>query len=371
MQCPNCGADLENLQSDYCPKCGLRVKEPSPVITKKPKERIKLSTVALILALVLFICGGIYLIFTQFIIPRFNAPGAAPMPVAPSYPAEDTFSYVETMSPDEETAQYRFLFNMPNYIGADYFIATSDMGNAGVEFELTYEYNNEYEEGIIFAQSIDVGEPVYADAYLVLCVSKGPDSAPEGYDQKLTLTAPAGSSYGTLTLYDWYNGQWNETFRCQASLGINGIGYDYGEGRKITPRGTFKMGVVLSAQSIYNDTIPFVWATEDVCVVDDPNSYMYNTIQYVSSLPDGVSYDSIGSTIANGSYNACIYIEHNGDGLSSDNVVPGRGSVITICGKLSSLNPTLGCVDIAYYDMDTLLTMLNYNKNTHIEIDVQ
>ena len=58
----------------------------------------------------------------------------------------------------------------------------------------------------------------------------------------------------------------------------------------------------------------------------------------------------------------------NGDGYSSDNVVKGKGSVITICGRNSTLSPTLGCIDISSGDMSTLLSYLDADKNPHIQI---
>jgi L,D-peptidoglycan transpeptidase YkuD (ErfK/YbiS/YcfS/YnhG family) len=88
----------------------------------------------------------------------------------------------------------------------------------------------------------------------------------------------------------------------------------------------------------------------------------------IDGIPSGTGYDNIGDTIVNGDTDKCMYIEHNGDGYSTENVVSGKGSAITICGKTSGIHATAGCVDIASSDFNAMLTMLDYSKNPHIEI---
>ena len=63
-----------------------------------------------------------------------------------------------------------------------------------------------------------------------------------------------------------------------------------------------------------------------------------------------------------------IYIEHNGNGFSSDNVRPGYGSAIGLRGQNGSLSPTYGDVDISANDMKDLLSKLDADKNPVIEI---
>ena len=201
--------------------------------------------------------------------------------------------------------------------------------------------------------------------------SNDQQNSPDGYHQKVVVTADRGESYGTLALYDWVNGSWVPVFSCDATVGKKGIGTDYGEGKGKSPQGVFKLGVALSAKSIPNSDWPYQKVTKDTCVVDDPDSPYYNTIQSIKGLPSGVSYDSIGRTLVKGYSSVCIYIEHNGNGFDSDHVEKGKGSVITICGKYAKLAPTAGCVDISASDMTALLGLLDYNKNPHIEITVQ
>ncbi len=44
---------------------------------------------------------------------------------------------------------------------------------------------------------------------------------PYEYSQKVTVTAHAGSTSGTLTVYNWENGDWTEKFSCGCKLGKN------------------------------------------------------------------------------------------------------------------------------------------------------
>ena len=257
---------------------------------------------------------------------------------------------------------------MPNCVGLTHEEAVLAFEAIPCQLSFDEVYHETAAANYIVAQNLPEGSELTAETVVLLTISKGPDVAPEGYNQKVTVTAAAGSSYGTLTLYDWENGQWVSKFACDASLGSNGISPDYGEGRKRTPEGVYKLGVALTAKELSNSGWPAHLVTSDTCVVDDVNSPLYNTIQSIQGLGGGVSYDPIGRTITQGTCNVCIYIEHNGNGYSSDNVVAGNGSVITICGRNPAIKPTFGCVDISATNMNNLLSMLAYEKNPHIEI---
>ena len=54
--------------------------------------------------------------------------------------------------------------------------------------------------------------------------------------------------------------------------------------------------------------------------------------------------------------------------MSSQDAIPGCGSVITLCGKNDTLTETHGCVDISGSDMLDLLGYLDSNKNPVIII---
>lgn len=241
----------------------------------------------------------------------------------------------------------------------------------GLSAQIEYLHDDTVEVDRVLSQSIEADTVLPGGSTIVLVVSSGPDlSCPYDYTQKVTVEASAGSSSATLTLYEWENGDWAQKFRCAATVGKNGIGAAYGEGTKMTPLGTFKLGVILTDDAIANADWPVYYVSADTCVVDDVTSAYYNTIRSISALPAGVHYDAIGQTIVNGNSDLCIYIEHNGDGYSSDGVVAGKGSLITICAKTSTLYATAGCIDIAHTDMASLLSLLDYAQNPHIETKV-
>lgn len=191
---------------------------------------------------------------------------------------------------------------------------------------------------------------------------------PYEYSQKVTVTAHAGSTSGTLTVYNWENGDWTEKFSCGCKLGKNGIGSDYGEGKGVTPMGTFKLGFVMANVNPDNG-MDFKLASSTLGIVDDAESELYNTLVDTSQTGD-VSVDRIGNNIVSGKLKAIIFIEHNGDGSSPEGVTPGKGSVITICGNYSyeEISETAGCIDIDVDDMTTLLSMLDGSLNPYIEI---
>lgn len=285
-------------------------------------------------------------------------------PEVESTPESSTEAIPET-APIQETSP---TLRMPNCVG-EYF---NDVANTITSMNCTpsfeHVFSDDVELGYIMEQSIPADSILPEGSTVTFIVSKGPDVSPSGYDQKVVVTASSGSSYGTLALYNWENGEWVSEFTCDATVGKNGIGSDYGEGKGKSPQGIFKLGVALSANSISNTTWPYYRVTSDTCVVDDPESRYYNTLQNISTLPSGVSYDPIGNTLVKGNSNVCIYIEHNGSGRSEENVVSGKGSVITICGRSAAIAPTAGCIDISSSDMNTLIRLLEYDKNPHIEI---
>ncbi len=254
---------------------------------------------------------------------------------------------------------------LASYSNKNYGDVRRELESKGITVEIEYEYSDRVEKNLVIKQDIPSGSQISKDDTVTLTVSKG-----ARYSQKVVVTNEASSnvSRGTLELKELNNGEWKTIFACSASMGSNGIGENYGEGKSVTPKGIFKLGVVFTAKSI-DTNMNVHYVNRNTCIVDDPNSQYYNTIQEKSNLPAGInSVDSIGDTILDGYDSALIFIEHNGDGYSSDNVVKGKGSVITICGRNSTLSPTLGCIDISSGDMSTLLSYLDADKNPHIQI---
>lgn len=261
---------------------------------------------------------------------------------------------------------------MPNCVGWSYEEAVSYFSATDCTIECTYVFDDATAPETILAQQTPEGTPLNPPPVLHFTVSKGADVCPYPYSQKVTVVASPRSSSAQLTLYDWENGDWASKFSCAATVGKNGISLNYGEGKGYTPMGTFKLGIALSQGPINNDAWPIQYVTSNTCIVDDTSSRFYNTIQSRSSLSSSVHYDPIGKTLVSGSTAVCLYIEHNGNGLTSDGVVAGKGSAITLCGKRNGYSPhTAGCVDITQSSMETLLSLLNIDKNPHIEITTQ
>ena len=399
MICPNCGTDHGDRELKFCPACGskLEASAPQPSLYDQPYMPNRESTQwssdsaqygssfddlldpkkksasaatgnktknTLVAAIIIVAVTVIALVIQAFGGFAWMAEffGGSPVSLEQLKKEREEQLAAEATQPPTEPV------TMPNFLGMHYNDATVFFEGTGCTPMFEYEYSDLYEENCIIEQSIPAGTTLPEGGMVIIKVSKGADVAPEGYNQKVVVCANAGSSYGTLTLYEWKDGQWNSKYSCDATVGKNGISYDYGEGRKRTPQGVFKLGVAMSANSIPNGDWPFYQVTKDTCIVDDTASVYYNTIQSIRSLSSGISYDPIGKTIVNGYSNICIFIEHNGNGFSSEGVVPGRCSVITICGRNSAIKPTAGCVDISASNMNTLLSMLDFNKDPHIEI---
>ena len=236
----------------------------------------------------------------------------------------------------------------------------------GLSVTEEYEFNNDVAKNYIISQSISKGSEISVGSSVLLVVSKGPDECPYDYEQKLTVTASKGSSYGDAVLYEWKNGDWSIIASYNATVGSNGIGTAR-EGVSNSPEGIHKLGVVLSAYDV-STNLDVYKATSKTGVVYDENFQYYNQIMEQSEVPSDVKFDRIGQGLTDGTTYATIYIEHNGNGFSSDNVRPGYGSAIGLRGQNGSLSPTYGDVDISANDMKDLLSKLDADKNPVIEI---
>ena len=274
--------------------------------------------------------------------------------------------------------------SIPSCKGMSAEQAREQLEKLGYTVKTEYSYSNSIPKDSVISQHTEEGTVLI----VVIVVSRGPESdeypatekpsekatettsakAPEGYAQKLTVTADKGSSYASAVLYEWKNGKWEKVTAYQATVGSNGIG-DTIEGHRITPQGIHKLGVVLSAGSV-NTNMNTYRVSSSTCVVDDPGSRYYNQIMDKSSIPSGTHYDNIGKGLTNGTTYATIYIEHNGTGFSSENVVAQKGSAIGVRGQYGELKPNLGDVDISAEDMKDLLSKLDINKTPMIEIKV-
>lgn len=133
----------------------------------------------------------------------------------------------------EQEAEAAKVF-MPGCVGLHFDEVTKTFESIPCQLTFSYAYSDTVAENYIIEQMPAEGTELTAETEVNITVSKGLDAAPEGYNQKVTVTAAPDSSYGTLTLYDWEKGQWVSKFTCDATLGKKGISPDYGEGKKRT-----------------------------------------------------------------------------------------------------------------------------------------
>lgn len=257
---------------------------------------------------------------------------------------------------------------MINCINSKYADAKKSLEDMGLSVKVEYKFDNYYTQDTVCGQSVNTGDSLSKGDTVTLYVSKGPDKNPDNYDQKVVVSASSGTSSGKLKLYNWENGSWKEAFSCKATVGKSGISSNYGEGISATPKGTFKLGYLISTSNIGQSDWPFYQATQYTCIVDDTSSSLYNQIKEYYNLPAGTGYDQLGKNLTNGNCSGLLFIEHNGNGASSAGVVRGNGSAITICGMNSGISSTYGCIDIKSDDFYTLMANLDYSKNPHIEI---
>ena len=255
---------------------------------------------------------------------------------------------------------------MPNCEKKKYSTIKTQLEGMGLKINESYEFSDDVAKDYVIYQTNGEGSQLRKGDTVSLTISKGSDKCPYDYEQKLTVAASSGSSYATAVLYEWQDGDWSKIATYDATVGSNGIG-NTREGSSTSPKGIHKLGVVLSSNSV-NTNMDTYSATSNTCVIDDTGSSYYNQIMEKSSVPSGTHYDNIGKGLTDGTTYATIYIEHNGSGFSSANVVSGNGSAIGLRGQNGSLSPTYGDVDISASNMRDLLSKLDYNKNPVIEL---
>ena len=269
------------------------------------------------------------------------------------------------LQPTEVTQEAKTV-TLPHFENQPVDYAVTWLEAEGIQSFVEYDYSNEIAKDLVISQSLSAGTQVTEGMYLTLVVSLGEEECPFAYSQKLTVTASAGNTWGTATLYEWKNGGWQQIAAYYACVGKNGLGAAQ-EGSRRTPLGVHTLGIVLTSNSV-RTSMPVRTVSGSTCVVDDKSSPYYNIIMETYQVPEDTSYDQIGINLTNGTTYATIYIEHNGDGLTTTNVIPGKGSAIGIRGQYGSLKPTYGDVDISYTDMIDLLSRLDVDKHPVIEI---
>ncbi len=291
--------------------------------------------------------------------PASSSAGSSPS-ISPATTAPPTTAAPPTTIPNVKLA---------NVTGKPLAEAKKSLEAQGITVSVVEEESESVEKGRVIRQSISANETVQKGTPVTLYVSKGTSKNTKSYDQKVVVTAASGSSYGTLTLYEWENGGWVNKFSCDATVGGDGISSNNSENNTCTPYGEFPLGVVLSASSPTTGMVVHN-VTSATVVCDDVNSSYYNQIGTQAQFGNAHT-DPIGKKLTNGQNNSLIFIEHNGNGFSSDKVRRDNSSVITICGCYASLGPTGGCIDISASNMDQLLRLLSAAKNPYIITEVK
>ena len=282
--------------------------------------------------------------------------------------SEETTIPVTTIAPTTKDNS----ITVPNVTGKKQSDAKKSLESLGLKVDVTKESNETVGKDYVIRQSAEVGESLKKGDTVTLVVSKGSSVNYQPYDQKVVVTASSGSSYAKLKLYNWEDGEWAKKMECDATVGRNGgISSNNSESNTLTPKGSFPLGVVLTA-SYQNTSMSQYTVTSQTVVCDDTSlPGYYNQIFEKGSLPSSAHADYIGQKIIQGSNNALIFIQHNGSGFSSSGVSLYNSSVITLCGCYGSLQPTGGCIDISASNMTKLLELLDSSKNPYIITEVK
>ncbi len=188
----------------------------------------------------------------------------------------------------------------------------------------------------------------------------------EGSEQVVYVTKDDNATTGKLQVVDWTDGAEVVYTIDKVYLGKDGITASPSESKCATPQGAFPLGFAFSDDTL-NTELETVKIKENMVWVDDASSKYYNTLQ--SSTKSDKDWSSAEDTynIFKGGYNnACILIEHNGDGKTAG--VSGKGSCIYIAGKEKDLSVSYGDVNISASQMTTLLSILSKECNPYIVV---
>ena len=378
MVCKNC--NKENIEGrKYCFYCGSELTYPKqekvenniPVAEQKdnskqqpeiqaPPVNNKKGLSGKIIALICVASVALISVSIAIIISTVSKNYVVPMQAY-----QESFESVINESDSGASSDSDYVL-MPNCEKKKFATVKSQLEGMGLKIKESYEFSDIVEKDYVINQMDGEGTQLQKGDTVSLTISKGSDKCPYEYEQKLTVTASSGSSYATAVLYEWQEGDWSKIATYDATVGSNGIG-NTREGSSTSPKGVHKLGVVLSSSNVSTNMDTYS-ATSNTCVIDDTDSPYYNQIMEKSSVPSGTHYDNIGKGLTDGSTYATIYIEHNGSGFSSTNVVSGNGSAIGLRGQNGSLSHTYGDVDISASNMRDLLSKLDYNKNPVIEL---
>ena len=93
---------------------------------------------------------------------------------------------------------------VPDTAGMEEASAKAQLEELNLTVAVKYETSDTVEEGLVVSQSILSGTTVAEQTEIILTVSEG-NGCPYEYSQKVVVSANAGSTNGTLTVYNWEN----------------------------------------------------------------------------------------------------------------------------------------------------------------------
>lgn len=387
-KCPGCGAAVGNWT--FCNRCGASLRDtvrtqdknatqnaevytppmppvqkivpPAPEVQPVPPKPKNAQTPVIVTAIV---AAAVVIAAVVLVILMIDSDKPSPVPSESSAVSEVSGTEGTTAPVTQVTSNPKAdLVTMPVCRNLPLADVKKQLTALGLRIEEKYAFSGDIKKGNIISQNPDGAAQLKKGDTVTLYISKGSETSPYAYSQKLTVTASGSSAKAVL--YEWKDGDWSQVTAYNATVGKNGIG-NTTEGSATSPKGVHRLGVVLCSQAV-STNLNYYRVTGDTCVVDDTSSSYYNCILERSFIPSGTHYDNIGNGLTNGTTYATIYIEHNGSGLSSAGVVRGNGSAIGVRGQYGSLSPTLGDVDISAGDMQDLLARLDANKHPVIEL---
>lgn len=283
---------------------------------------------------------------------------------------DDSAAVVDsTQSQASDTPQEDSTVEMVDVRGMSKKSAKKELENLGLNVTFQAERSDSVKKGKIIRQDITPGTRINKGDEVNLIVSFGK------HGQKIVVKSTnEGITYATLSLMQLNEDtcRWDTINEYYARVGREGISSNYGETNSHTPKGTFPLGVLLYGSNLDEDIDTHYSnnksVTVDTVISEDVNKD-YNII--CDSDTGFSECDPVGKRLS-GTYdgesnNILIFIEHNGDG-KSHNAVPGKGSAITICGCITPLEATGGCIDISAEDMEDLVYYLDSSQEPVIEV---
>ena len=162
----------------------------------------------------------------------------------------------------------------------------------------------------------------------------------------------------TVTMHELQNGVWTELLRTDGFVGSNGVG-EASEFTSATPQGTFPLYFAFGINPNPGTKVPYLQVDEYDYWVGDSSSPLYNQYARAESDTDWDKSKSERIIDYPGSYDYCLFIGYNVEG------VPGKGSCYFLHCSIGI--PTAGCVAVPESDMVFILDHIGGNCGIVIE----